>query len=63
MPSWQNEVAPRLRRQQKGIFKDVRVRIPREDGKGFERVWMPERPIVVVLYNGKDHYNGTCRPK
>ena len=61
MPSWQHEIAPRLRRQQQGIFQKVRVRFARTDGKGSERVWMPERPIVVVLYNGANHYNGTCR--
>ena len=61
MPSWQNEIVPRLRRQQEGKFQDVRVRASRADAKGFERILMPERPVIVVLYYGADHYNGTRR--
>ena len=59
--SWSSDILPRLARQQRGDEpKRVRVKVAQKGGQGFERVLMPERWLVVVVWNGQDHYDGTC---
>ena len=40
--------------------RKVRVKVAREDGHGIEHIMMPERRLVVIVYNGSNHYDGTC---
>ena len=56
---WEHDIVPRLRRQQRGDDPPmVQVRVPKSDHPvGY--VTLPERDIVVLVYNGVNHYDGT----
>ena len=61
--SWRDDVVPRILRQQQaqpgGLERMVSVRVPFHVHPS-RSLKLPEREISVLVWNGVDHYDGTC---
>lgn len=56
--SWTDQIVPRLLREQAGEMRQVSVRVPWHVHPT-KRIWLPERKLCVLVWNGVNHYDGT----